>query len=55
MGLSMLKANFWCDVVFRDGAISTQSTFPFGSAEDVAAEAPVEHIALYRTTRAYRY
>jgi len=39
MDLSTLKAKYGRDLVFWGGAISTQRTFPFGTAEDVAAEA----------------
>jgi len=39
MGLERLKREFGDDLVFWGGAISTQRTFPFGTAADVAQEA----------------
>ena len=39
MDLGWLKRTFGDQLVFWGGAISTQRTFPFGSAEDVAHEA----------------
>ncbi|NLD73987.1 MAG: hypothetical protein GX649_14895, partial [Chloroflexi bacterium] len=39
MDLQTLKTKYGRDLCFWGGAISTQRTFPFGTAEDVAAEA----------------
>ncbi len=39
MDLQTLKIQYGRDLCFWGGAISTQRTFPFGTAEDVAAEA----------------